>query len=72
MEAKNEIEKDDEEREEKIEPDLKKVRIEDRIPSAKVVGIIKRNWRQYCGMILKPSVPGTLYFYPYFDLFCRF
>ncbi|VDN53911.1 unnamed protein product [Dracunculus medinensis] len=69
LEAKNEIEKDDEEREEKIEPDLKKVRIEDRIPSAKVVGIIKRNWRQYCGMILKPSVPGTLYFYPYFDLF---
>uniref|UniRef100_A0A1I8ATB4 Protein DIS3 homolog n=1 Tax=Steinernema glaseri TaxID=37863 RepID=A0A1I8ATB4_9BILA len=28
------------------------------LPTARVVGIIKRGWRQYCGMLLKSSVKG--------------
>lgn len=40
------------------EPKSKKRRIEDCIPTARVVGIIKRNWRQYCGVILPALVPG--------------
>lgn len=33
----------------------RKIPKELRQPTAKVVGIIKRNWRQYCGM-LQPSI----------------
>ncbi|XP_058054105.1 exosome complex exonuclease RRP44 [Anopheles bellator] len=28
-------------------------------PTAKVVGIIKRKWRQYCGILLPSHIPGT-------------
>uniref|UniRef100_A0A0N5A9L5 Protein DIS3 homolog n=1 Tax=Syphacia muris TaxID=451379 RepID=A0A0N5A9L5_9BILA len=41
------------------EPQLKKPRLEDRIPTARVVGIIKRNWREYCGMILPVLVSDS-------------
>ena len=30
-----------------------------KIPSARVVGIIKRNWRQYCGILQKSLVKGS-------------
>lgn len=59
IERKAEVEKDDEEEEEGGEPATKKVKLDDRVPSAKVVGIVKRNWRQYCGMVLQPAVQGA-------------
>ncbi|VDN03336.1 unnamed protein product [Thelazia callipaeda] len=37
----------------------KKSSMGDKIPSARIVGIIKRNWRQYCGMILTPNVKDS-------------
>lgn len=30
-------------------------------PTGIVVGIIKRKWRQYCGILLKSSIPGGSY-----------
>ncbi len=29
------------------------------LPTAKVVGIIRRNWRPYCGLLRKSPVPGA-------------
>ncbi|MFH4974380.1 hypothetical protein AB6A40_001089 [Gnathostoma spinigerum] len=62
MEKEAEVEKDDE-AEDKQEKDSlagnKKARLEDVCPTAKVVGIIKRNWRPYCGVILRPAVKDT-------------
>ncbi|CAI5449786.1 unnamed protein product [Caenorhabditis angaria] len=40
------------------EPRSKKAR-KNVVPTAKVVGIIKRNWRQYCGMLLPSSIKGA-------------
>lgn len=53
---KDAVDKEDDKDEEEIE--LKRSRVEEKVPSARVVGIIKRNWRQYCGMILQPAVKG--------------
>ncbi|CAO4376025.1 unnamed protein product [Caenorhabditis nigoni] len=47
------VEEDDED-----EPKAKKAK-KNSVPTAKVVGIIKRNWRQYCGMLLPSSVKGA-------------
>lgn len=30
-------------------------------PTGKVVGIIKRKWRQYCGILLPSKFPGRYY-----------
>ncbi|CAG9539925.1 unnamed protein product [Cercopithifilaria johnstoni] len=57
IEMKDAVNKEDDEDEEEIEP--KRPRIEEKIPSARVVGIVKRNWRQYCGMILQPAVKDS-------------
>ncbi|XP_062581168.1 exosome complex exonuclease RRP44-like [Saccostrea cucullata] len=46
---------DEEEEEKTLEKKRRKVPKELRQPTGKVVGIIKRNWRQYCGM-LQPSM----------------
>lgn len=46
---------DEEEEKENLEKKRRKVPKELRQPTGKVVGIIKRNWRQYCGM-LQPSI----------------
>ncbi len=35
----------------------KKARIE-LLPTARVVGIIRRNWRPYCGILMPSSIPG--------------
>uniref|UniRef100_A0A1I7TQ84 Protein DIS3 homolog n=1 Tax=Caenorhabditis tropicalis TaxID=1561998 RepID=A0A1I7TQ84_9PELO len=40
------------------EPAAKKAK-RNTVPTAKVVGIIKRNWRQYCGMLLPSQVKGA-------------
>uniref|UniRef100_A0A1I8AYG7 Protein DIS3 homolog n=1 Tax=Meloidogyne hapla TaxID=6305 RepID=A0A1I8AYG7_MELHA len=32
------------------------------LPSARIVGILRRNWRHYCGIILPPNMPGTRQF----------
>lgn len=40
------------------EPKSKKSK-KNTVPTAKVVGMIKRNWRQYCGMLLPSSVKGA-------------
>ncbi|CAL2042102.1 unnamed protein product [Caenorhabditis brenneri] len=40
------------------EPKAKKSK-KNTVPTAKVVGIIKRNWRQYCGMLLPSTVKGA-------------
>lgn len=60
MEMKDTVDKDEEKDEDEEEIKAKKPRLEDKIPSARVVGIVKRNWRQYCGMILQPAVKGIL------------
>uniref|UniRef100_A0A8R1DX06 Protein DIS3 homolog n=1 Tax=Caenorhabditis japonica TaxID=281687 RepID=A0A8R1DX06_CAEJA len=49
---------DDMGNEEDGEPKSKKAK-KNVVPTAKVVGIIKRNWRQYCGMLLPSSVKGA-------------
>lgn len=64
---KDAVDKDDEKDEEEIES--KKPRMEDKVPSARVVGIVKRNWRQYCGMILQPAVKGLLRLLSLFNMF---
>ncbi|VDM94690.1 unnamed protein product, partial [Onchocerca ochengi] len=56
IEMKDAVDKEDD-KDEEIQ--LKKPRMEDKIPSAKVVGIVKRNWRQYCGMILQPAMKDS-------------
>lgn len=33
------------------------------IPTAKIVGILKRNWRNYCGIILPPNIEGLFILY---------
>lgn len=33
------------------------------IPTAKIVGILKRNWRNYCGIILPPNIKGLFFFF---------
>lgn len=58
IEMKDAVEKEDDKDEEEIE--VKKPRMEGKIPSARVVGIVKRNWRQYCGMILPSAIKGSL------------
>ena len=36
-----------------------------KIPTGRVVGIIKRNWRQYCGILQKSLIKGvSINFYP--------
>lgn len=35
-------------------------------PTGKVVGIIKRNWRQYCGIIQKSLIKGVRTFCSFF------
>ncbi|KAM3718476.1 putative exosome complex exonuclease RRP44 [Dirofilaria immitis] len=57
IEMKDAVDKEDDRDEEEIQP--KKPRSEDKIPSARVVGIVKRNWRQYCGMILQPAIKDS-------------
>uniref|UniRef100_A0A914US77 Protein DIS3 homolog n=1 Tax=Plectus sambesii TaxID=2011161 RepID=A0A914US77_9BILA len=37
----------------------KKRKRDDLLPTARVVGIIRRNWRPYCGVLLPSSVPGA-------------
>uniref|UniRef100_A0A914KMQ1 Protein DIS3 homolog n=2 Tax=Meloidogyne TaxID=189290 RepID=A0A914KMQ1_MELIC len=32
------------------------------LPSARIVGILRRNWRHYCGIILPPNMPGARQF----------
>ena len=29
------------------------------MPTARVVGIIRRNWREYCGVLMTSQVPGA-------------
>lgn len=50
----NEADENDDENEPKAKRSKKNT-----VPTAKVVGIIKRNWRQYCGMLLPSSVKGA-------------
>ncbi|VDK85731.1 unnamed protein product [Litomosoides sigmodontis] len=57
IEMKDAVDKEDDKDEEEIE--LKRSRMEEKVPSARVVGIVKRNWRQYCGMILQPAVKDS-------------
>ncbi|KAL3995653.1 RNB domain family protein [Acanthocheilonema viteae] len=57
IEMKDAVDKEDDKDEEEIEP--KRLRMEEKIPSARVVGIVKRNWRQYCGMILQSAVKDS-------------
>lgn len=28
------------------------------LPTARIVGILRRNWRQYCGIVLPSNIPG--------------
>ena len=35
-----------------------KRRRQDLLPTARVVGILRRNWRPYCGLLLHSPVPG--------------
>ncbi len=39
--------------------DMESGELNDKIPNGKVVGIIKRNWRQYCGMLDENSKNGS-------------
>lgn len=39
--------------------DSKAVKVEDKTPSGKVVGIIRRKWRQYCGILQLNPIPGS-------------
>nr|CDQ04480.1 Bm1955, isoform c [Brugia malayi] len=57
IEMKDAVDKEEDKDEDEIQ--RKKPRMEDKIPSARVVGVIKRNWRQYCGMILQPAVKDS-------------
>ncbi|CAB3409482.1 unnamed protein product [Caenorhabditis bovis] len=54
MGAEDDEEPDDEDDEPKVKKSRKNV-----VPTAKVVGVIKRNWRQYCGMLLPSSMKGA-------------
>lgn len=36
---------------------------EDITPTGKVVGIIRRKWRQYCGILAPSNLPGELIFF---------
>lgn len=56
---KDTIEKDEDDVEEK-ELKSENASVEPKLPTARVVGILKRNWRTYCGMILQPAVKGGL------------
>uniref|UniRef100_A0A0R3RRV1 Protein DIS3 homolog n=1 Tax=Elaeophora elaphi TaxID=1147741 RepID=A0A0R3RRV1_9BILA len=55
IEMKDAVDKEDD----KDEVELKMPQMEEKVPSARVVGIVKRNWRQYCGMILQPAVKDS-------------
>lgn len=35
------------------------VSVEDKTPTGKVVGIIRRKWRQYCGILQLNPIPGS-------------
>ena len=35
------------------------VRATEIMPTARVVGIIRRNWREYCGVLMTSQVPGA-------------
>lgn len=37
----------------------KAVKVEDKTPTGKVVGIIRRKWRQYCGILQLNPIPGS-------------
>lgn len=39
--------------------DSKKLELEDRQPTGKIVGIIRRKWRQYCGILQLNQIPGS-------------
>lgn len=39
--------------------DTKKLELEDRQPTGKIVGIIRRKWRQYCGILQLNQIPGS-------------
>ncbi|PAV91515.1 hypothetical protein WR25_14205 [Diploscapter pachys] len=41
------------------EPKAKKMKKSIAIPTAKVVGIIKRNWRPYCGILMPSALKGA-------------
>ncbi|VDN17785.1 unnamed protein product [Gongylonema pulchrum] len=47
IEMKDAVDKDEDKDDENEPEKSKKPRLEDKVPSAKVVGIVKRNWRQY-------------------------
>lgn len=40
-------------------PQIKKSDSADRSPTGKVVGIIRRKWRQYCGILQPNLIPGS-------------
>lgn len=43
---------------------------EDITPTGKVVGIIKRKWRQYCGILMPSKFPGKCFFLFEMFFFC--
>ncbi|TKR80691.1 hypothetical protein L596_014723 [Steinernema carpocapsae] len=55
---KDDVEKVVETADDEVEMPVEKRRKTEVLPTARVVGIIKRSWRQYCGMLLKSSVKG--------------
>lgn len=37
----------------------KSVKKDDLVPTGRVVGIVRRNWRQYCGVLMMSPIPGA-------------
>lgn len=62
IESKEKVEKEvEEEEDDDSETVSRKAQVDEKVPTARVVGIVKRNWRQYCGTILQPAVKGLLW-----------
>ena len=57
--AQDEEEKADEDTQKEDQEFKKRATKGSKIPTGKVVGIVKRNWRQYCGMLQKSVVKGV-------------
>lgn len=59
LEDEENTDADDDAEDEKALRKQSSLKIQEKIPTGKIVGIIRRKWRQYCG-ILQPSAIKTV------------
>lgn len=64
-EVTNTVKDEDDEEEDEDGPSevtaVKKKPRRDVIPTARIVGVLRRNWRNYCGVILPPNIEGFIF-----------